>query len=482
MKTFIFSLFSVFVLLASCKKMLEEHPTDRLFSSSFYKTKSDAVSAVNAIYSPLRRNYAFHYGSQFTAAEDYATGKGPFYFIGQYQGYPSSIITKTDLEWDAFYQTINASNIVLKYVPPITMPDAEKNALLGEARFLRALSYYNLVRSWGGVPLRSQPTESTDAIGGKRAPVPEVYNFIIKDLEFAEASLPAKQSLAGKPTKWAAKTMLADVYLTNGKWTEARDKANEVIISGAYSLVPVKKDSDFELIFGPEAITSSEDVFSIKFSRTQGSSIPQFYHLSNSAYARSGFGTFFGFPKYPLLKNWDNKDLRKTYNLYTQYPTRTGKIIKNAPDQPIRFKKFVDLNAAPGHGNDFPVYRYPDALLIYAEAASQANGGPTPMALERLNMVHRRAYGYNPAVPSVADFTLATAPTGQSFRNLVLTERAYEFLCEGKRWFDLIRMGTLKQTIKEAKGLDVSDSHLLFPIPEQEIANNPDINPDDQNP
>lgn len=481
MKKIIFLFFGLFLMLISCKKMLEEHPTDRLFSSSFYKTKSDAVSAVNAIYSPLRRNYSFHYGSQFTAAEDYATGKGPFYFIGQYQGYPSSIITKTNLEWDAFYQTINAANIVLKYVPAITMTETEKNALLGEARFLRALSYYNLVRSWGGVPLRSQPTESAE-ISGKRAPLTEVYNFIIKDLEFSETYLPAKQSLAGKPTKWAAKTMLADLYLTNEKWIEARDKANEVINSRVYSLVPITTAPDFEKIFGPESVTSSEDVFSIKFSRTNGSSIPQFYHLSNSAYATNGFGTFFGFPKYPLLKNWDNKDLRKSYNLYTEYPSKTGTIIKNAPDQPIRFKKFSDRNAAPSHGNDFPVYRYPDALLIYAEAASQANAGPTPLALERLNMVHRRAYGYNPSVPSVVDFTLATAPTAQSFRNLVITERAYEFLCEGKRWFDLIRMGTLKQTIKIAKGLDVSVSHFLFPIPEQEIANNPDIGPNDQNP
>ena len=122
------------------------------------------------------------------------------------------------------------------------------------------------------------------------------------------------------------------------------------------------------------------------------------------------------------------------------------------------------------------------ALLIYAEAASQANGAPTSEALERLNMVHRRAYGYPPAAPSPIDFTIETAPTAQSFRQLVLLERAYEFLCEHKRWYDLVRSSTVKEVIHAAKGVDVPDSFLRFAIPQVEIDNNPEINPEDQNP
>jgi hypothetical protein len=191
------------------------------------------------------------------------------------------------------------------------------------------------------------------------------------------------------------------------------------------------------------------------------------------------------YPIYPtasLLTNWDKNDLRYAFNLYTSYPNKSGVIVQNEAAQPIRFGKFKDPGYAPSHGNDYPIYRYPDDLLIYAEAASQANGGPTSLAIERLNMVHRRGYGYDPNQPSPVDFTLATAPTAQTFRDLVLRERAYEFMLEGKRWFDLIRTNTVKQVILQAKGIAVPDYFLLFPIPVQEIDNNPALTVKDQNP
>ncbi|HXB08535.1 MAG TPA: RagB/SusD family nutrient uptake outer membrane protein [Puia sp.] len=471
----------ILILMAGCKKMLEENPNDRLFTANFYKTASDANSAINAIYNPLRADYAARYSYQFTAMEDYASAQGAYLPYALYT-MNGSTRAKTDNIFEVFYEVINFANVALKYVPPIVMDTTAKNALLGEAHFLRALAYRNLVISWGGVPLRSQPTESTTSLAGKRASVADVYSFIVSDLQFAETNLPATQALAGKPTKWSAKTMLADVYLTNGQWDLASNKADEVIVSGAYSLVPVKQAADFNLIFGPTAVTNSEDVFSLKYSRTNGSPMASYYAMPNSSYANVGFGTFFGLTTYPLLQNWDKNDLRYKFDLYTSYIDRTGKTVQNSPTQPIRFGKFEDPGFAPGNGNNFPIYRYPDALFIYAEAASQAAGGPTALALERLNMVHRRAYGYSSTSASPVDFTLATAPTAGAFRNLVLQERAYEFLCEGKRWFDLIRTGTVKQVILNAKGITIPDYFLLFPIPQQEIDNNPDLGPQDQNP
>jgi hypothetical protein len=213
-----------------------------------------------------------------------------------------------------------------------------------------------------------------------------------------------------------------------------------------------------------------------------GSQIAQQYSQSNSSYSSGGYGSFYGLPTYPLLRDWDKQDLRYQFNIYTSYPNRSGVIVQAPPTAPLLFGKFKDPGYAPSHGNDYPIYRFADALLIYAEAASQANAGPTTLALERLNMVRRRAYGQPPTAPSAFDFTPATAPTQQAFRDLVLRERAYEFLCEGKRWFDLVRTKTVKQVIKEAKGIDVPDSFLLFAIPKNEIDNNPEIEPQDQNP
>jgi hypothetical protein len=469
--------------LIACKRTLEESPNDRLSTTNFYKTAADANVAINAIYSPIRGQYGgTDYGGQFTAQEDYSAGTGIYLPLSLYV-MNSAGISRTDAAWRSFFQAINSANMCLKYIPLIEMDEIEKNALLAEARFLRAWCYRNLVWSWGGVPIRSTPTESADQVGGKRASVSEVNDFIIADLQFAETNLPATPKLSGKPTRWAAKTMLADIYLTNEKWNEARDKANEVIVSASYSLVPVKVAGDFELIFGPTALTSTEDIFSIKYTRTVGSQIAQQYSSSNSAYSSGGYGSFYGLPTYPLLRDWDKLDLRYQFNIYTSYPNKSGVIVQNPPSTPLLFGKFKDPGFAPSHGNDYPIYRFADALLIYAEAANQASAtGPTALALERLNMVHRRAYGQNPTSPFAGDFTLATAPTQTAFRELVLRERAYEFLCEGKRWFDLLRTKSVKPVIKAAKGIDVPDNFLLFAIPKNEIDNNPDIEPKDQNP
>ena len=467
----------------SCSKLLDEDPVDRLATTNFYKTEADATAAINAIYNPIRGQYgSTEYGGQFTPMEDYSAGTGIYLPLSLYV-MNSASISRTDGAWRSFYRAINSANMALKYIPPIDMDETKKNALLAEARFLRAWCYRNLVWSWGGVPIRSTPTESPDEVGGARATIAEVNDFIVQDLQFAETNLPETPSLAGKPTKWAAKTMLADVYLVNEQWAEARDKADEVITSSGYSLVPVTTVGDFEKIFGPTAITSSEDIFSIKYTRTVGSEIAQQYAQPNSMYSSGGYGSFYGVPTYPLLRDWAHNDLRYQFNIYTSYPRKPDGAIVPAPaTAPLLFGKFKDAGYAPSHGNDYPIYRFADALLIYAEAASQANGAPTALALERLNMIRRRAYGLPPATPNAIDYTMATAPTKEAFRDLVLKERAYEFLCEGKRWFDLVRTKTVKQVIKEAKGIDVPDYFLLFAIPKNEIDNNPDIDDSDQNP
>lgn len=476
------------LLFASCSKMLEEKPEDRLFSQSFYKTATDAAAAVNAIYTTFKdqNSYAFRWPQVYQPMEDYATGKGQYLFFGQYKALPSTAIAITDGAWASWYTTISTANIVLKYVPDIPMSTAQRTAFLAEARFLRAFSYFELVKGWGAVPIRKNPTEDPEATGGKREAVADVYAFIISDLKFAEDNLPAVPSLAGRPSRWAAKTMLADVYLLREDWTNARLKADEVIQSGAYSLVNVKQASNFDQIFSADVTTSTEDVFAIKFTRIAnlGTQIPAFYHNSDAAWASRGFGTFSSRSTYPLIAQWSNGDLRKTYDLYTQYPNKSGTLITNPSAEPIRFGKFKDAKAPDNtaHSISYPVYRYPDALLIYAEAASQEANGPTALALERLNTVHRRAFGFSPTVPSAVDFSLA-GQTASTFRNLVLTERAYEFMCEnGKRWRDLVRTGTAAQVIKAVKGIDIVQAAYLFPIPQQEIDNNPDIDQKDQNP
>jgi hypothetical protein len=178
----------------------------------------------------------------------------------------------------------------------------------------------------------------------------------------------------------------------------------------------------------------------------------------------------------PVLKNWDRNDFRYSYNWYSQTFGLGSTTVLN--------KKFVDKSAVTAANNSYPMYRYADLLLFYAEAASRVSNGPTADALEKLNMVHRRAYGKNPLIPDASvDFKLSDYPTEDVFTDLVIKERGYEDCSEAKRWLDLKRLGVEKQVVLAVKGIAVADKFLLWPIPTTEYNYNKAINPaTDQNP
>ncbi len=351
---------------------------------------------------------------------------------------------------------------------------------MAEAKFLRAFNYFWLVRNWGGVPLRTE--ENLNEPNVKRSTADEVYTRIISDLEEAQAILPETQSQVGRATRWAAKAALAEVYFTRNEYAKARDKADEIIKSGKFSLVPVTVANDFEKIFGPTVITSPEEIFYLKMTRLagQGMYLAMFAHHPGARLHGAGgfFAHYTDSQQNPFFKNWDNNDLRKSYNWY-QWNIGLGA-------NSFLNKKFTDPLAPGGDaaGNDFPIYRYADILLMYAEAATRANNAPTAEAMEALNQVHRRAYGQPVNTPSAVDFNLADYTT-ESFIELVIKERGYETQYEAKRWLDLKRLGAaeLKARIKAATGKDVADKHLLWPIPVSELNYNTALDPaTDQNP
>jgi hypothetical protein len=146
--------------------------------------------------------------------------------------------------------------------------------------------------------------------------------------------------------------------------------------------------------------------------------------------------------------------------------------------------KFIDPVAITQNdsGNDSPQYRYAEVLLIYAEAATRAADAPTTEAVEALNKVHRRSHGLNPTAPSVVDFGIGDYDE-ESFVDLVLQERAYEFIWEGKRWFDLKRTGKAADILLANRGITIAPSHYLWPIPVNELNFNNALDPaTDQNP
>ncbi|QNL49280.1 RagB/SusD family nutrient uptake outer membrane protein [Olivibacter sp. SDN3] len=485
MKTRLYLYLSI-LFFAGCSKTLEEVPSDRLSEEIFYQTAQDAEAAVNAIYEPFRElsYYGGFYMLLTESCSDYANGRGSFAPVSEYNGLDGANIARAESMWTLAYRAILRANTVLDKVPTIEMDENDKAGLLAEARFLRAVAYFDLVRNFGGVPLRQSIDDPTDL---PRSSTEEIYQFIIADLESAANDLPNVPSIAGRPNNLAAKTLLAYVYLTLEDWEMARDLSGEVIDAGRYQLVPVVEVEDFENLFGAGVINSSEEVFSFKYSSAggQGFEYLVYIHGENTLYAPYGFRTIYAREIFPLIADWSDEDLRKEFNLYDSYIHRnSGATVQLPSNEPYQFRKFKDYSsvASDASANDMPVLRYADVLLIYAESASQAAGGPTPEAYEAINQVRRRAYG---KAIHIADATVDLTGLDQvGFREAVFEERAYEFMVEGKRWNDLKRLGNerVKAIIQEAKGRAVSDSQFLWPIPRVEMDNNNALDASDQNP
>lgn len=465
--------------IVSCKDALEESPKS-IAVETYYNTADEVKSAVNAIYAPLRSENCIGgiYLAGVECCTDYTLGRASYSNYSDFQGLSSTNITRAGTIWTSFYLSIRNANIVIANAPNGKKISSSDVAIfVGEAKFLRALSYFYLVRNWGGVPLRTEKNMTVRDVA--RSTADEIYQFIISDLKEAETNLPNKPLDIGRPSKWSAKTVLADVYFYMGKQAETVSKANEVIQSGAYSLVEISASDDFYNIFGPKVVNTTEEIFYLKFyaQRDQGFYYPNWTHYPSDGYYNGAgiYACYSDTVKFSFYSKWNNKDLRKRFNWY---PYQIG-----LGNTTILNKKYIDKNAVTDRAEtDYTMYRYADLLLMYAEAAARAANGPTADAMEKLNMVHRRAYGYKSTVASAVDFKLSDYNL-TSFIDLVIQERMYEQMIEGKRYLDLKRAGKLQEMVKAARGITVVDTQLLWPIPTVETNYNLAIDPTkDQNP
>jgi hypothetical protein len=470
------------LFLVSCEDVLKEQPKS-IAMQNFYNTTGEVQTAVNAIYPPLTayNGFGFLYPAQLNTYDgEYFVGRGSYAPLSDFQGLNSTNITRIGSMWVQFYLGIRNANIVIANAPLGTnISEADKAKYIGEARFMRAFVYFTMVRNWNKVVLRTENNMEEQNVPISNAA--DVYAFITEDLKYAEENLPDVPSVAGHPSKWSAKAVLADVYFNQGQYENAMNKSKEVIDSKKYSLVEVSKYEDFQKIFGATVITSTEEIFYLKFSREPGYGWSEvgFFHHPNDPFDTNKAGLFAHYmpdsTTCAFYQNEDKTDLRRKFWYYWNIgwgPTT------------MLFNKFYDNTSTTGTaGNDYPLYRYSDILMLYSEAACRVNNGPTLDAMEMLNMVHRRAYGKSSTVPSEVDFQIADYSDPQSFLNLVLKERGYETIGESKRWLDLKRLGIAKDRINEATGKVVADKHMIWPIPVSEMDYNTAIDPvKDQNP
>lgn len=469
------------VLLSSCTKDLQEHPKS-IAAETFYNTPAEVEAGLNAIYKPLKDGNCMGalYPAQLETYGDYIYGRGSYTPLNTYTGVDNTNATRVGQMWQLFYQAINDANICIQKIPKGSkLTDAQKLVYLAEARFLRGLIYFTMGRNWGGVILRTDA--NTDSISVRRSSLSDTYALALDDLKYAETNLPAAPRLVGAPSSWSAKAVLTEFYLLLGQNQNARDEGLAIMGSGKFSLVSVSTAADFNNIFGPTVVTTPEEIFYLKFTRA-GSNYGFVYAMYEHAPGDGHHGAGGYYAHYTdtllngVMKAWDRNDLRKQYNWYYW---NIGLGVNTL--LPAKFSDPAATNANNA-GNDYPWYKYSDVLLFYAEAESRVNNGPDANAVEALNKVHRRAYGYNPNQPSAVDFKL-TDYDAVTFLDLVTRERNYETCNEAKRWLDLKRLGTVKQAVLDAKGLTVADKMLLWPIPTVELNYNTALDPKkDQNP
>ncbi|QDH81103.1 RagB/SusD family nutrient uptake outer membrane protein [Echinicola soli] len=464
------------VMLAGCSDLLEEEPKT-VVAENFYQTAADIEAATNAIYTPLR-NVRSEQVAVLSAHTDWGYGRGSRAQYNDFNGLNATNMNTAASRWTMFYEGIRNANLVIFYAPKSENVQQEvRDRYLAEASFLRALTYFDLVRNWGGVPLRT--AENIEQKDVPKASVAEVYEFILADLLVAEAGLPTDPAQPGRPTSWSAKTLLADVYLQLEQYDSARVKAREVMDSGQFGLIPVQSVEDIQWeIFGPDLVSSAEEVFYLKYTRqsAQGNGLPWILnHPSTGLYNFGGAYAHYGDSANPFYTQWNDADLRKQLWIPVDFGLGATTLVNG---------KYVEPEAPDntGAGNDLPVYRYAEVLLLFAEADARASGTVSSEALEALNQVHRRAYGLDPTVAGEVDFSLAGMPL-EAFLDTVLQERAYEFQFEGKRWLDLKRLGRAEEFVSENKGISIAEKHYLWPIPVNELNYNQAMDASsDQNP
>lgn len=513
--------------LASCEKALEEKPLSFLSPENFYQSEGDARIAIAGVYNALY-TYDLYLQPMWNLTvldDDHVSGVDWFLGTsgaGNPQGYWG-----VNGPWVGCYSVIARANTVLENVERMTAGiDADvKRRILGEAHYLRGWAYFQLVQLYGGVPVRVKSLSADPNANIPRAPVKEVYAQVVADLKKAEEMLfpfgHAKAGEAGHATKGLASSLLAKAYLTmasgslatgnvivrggtdNGNYTHAktvvaglegldskayfqlaRDKAKQVIDSREYSLFPNWKD-----IWSKAGRNRQENMWQLQ--SMAGTPFVNNLSIYFSAYSTFGRGAVWFTNNH--YQDYEDADRRALDGVSHNYLTNTGTPYYYPSWQAAQYRivngvtynnngttdnraytiKFADVNDPTVANSDafYPLMRYAEVPLIFAEAANEAEGGPTAEAYAQLNAIRSRAQA-------------SPAPAGMSqeqFRSYVLAERAREFVLEGVRRFDLCRWGIYLQVMNRISAGQNNISkvraarNLLLPIPQAELNSNRSI-------
>ncbi len=445
-------IFTVLTGLSACQKgFLDLKPQSQANADNFYKTANDFGNAVNGAYDALQSPN--QYGGDFNTIietrsdnvldNDPSSGAGLRYNIDRFiEPTTNSVLRDT---WGSLYTGINRCNLILDKIDAVQMDASLKARYKGEAQFIRALSYFNLVRLWGKVPLVLTAGTTSDARSYVRNEVTDVYAAIEKDLLSAATGLPGTYTGVdvGRATSGAAKGLLGKVYVTEKKYDLAVPVLRDVISSGVFKLLPNIAD-----VFAVTNKNNAELLFAVKFKKggLQG----------------EGHGSWYG----TSIGDNIEPSLRAAYSATDKRLPLTVQIPVPSSINVVPRKFYDELSGTNDVGNDFPVLRFADVLLLYAEALNEVGYQATGEAFTNLNLIRSRA--------GVSGYTPTQLATKEAFRSAVINERRLELALENDRWFDLIRTGTAVDALK-VTGITMPAYRTVYPIPQSEIDtyNNP---------
>jgi hypothetical protein len=494
MKKIVFSLLAASLLtFTGCEKDLDQTPISTGSAVTFYRSADDFSQAMLAVYNALR-DYP---DRQLTLSE---TRSDNIYGVST-QGIRtwepinnfSTTIASNEYPagtWSSDYAGIYRANILLDQLAQNgdVLPAAIRTRYEGEAKFLRAFFYLDLVRYFGPVPLLDHALEPQVAATVNRSPVADVYALIVSDLTTAIANLPATYtgSDVGRATSGAAKGILARVYLTRSgptygidgpgldskEYGKALTLLNEIIASGTYQFLT--GTGAYANIFSYTNENNKEVLFDVEYisgGAGQGASYPSIL-VANNYFNSIGVGTSFGpgdelrAASNNLLNTYATGDLRKAFSLQVGYTTTTAPI---TTEPRAAFKKYINGTLRGTSRTDWPinfiVLRYTDVLMMKAECILKGGGGSQAEADAIMTQVRNRA-------------GITGTVTGTTYDQL-LEERRREFVGEGLRWHDLVRSGNAltimnawiaQDDVNKRIRKPITANDLLYPVPQAELA------------
>ncbi len=505
--------------ITSCEKALNTKPLSFAAPEANYATASQLTQALAGVYDVLGMAREQLYANKLFNQLGACTDEGFYARNTQVTGTEVYNFDYTnvnvDQTWQTLYMGVERANNLIYYInTPKGMDPAERDAILGEAKFLRGYYYFLLVSKFSDVPLRLEPTTITGASKADvvRTPAKEIYAQILSDMTDAEAKCyPAtKFNHSSRVSKTTVQGVLARVCLTMAgyplrdqtKYQEALTWANKVQQSGIHSLNP-----SYSQIF----INEAQDIYDIKEAMWEADFIGNDLNTTQeqgrvgntngiqyTANNDTGYSYAFVNTTKKLYDLYEAGDLRRDWAIAPYGYSGINRVNKGALIYDRNCGKWrrsyetLTPKSKNNTGINFPILRYADVLLMSAEADNEVNNGPSAAAYEAVNKVRRRGFGFPVNTPN-ATSDLAAGLSKAQFLQVIQDERARELCFETQRRPDLIRWGIWTQTMSALANQMITDvgnnatwkysslgatnaasspKYLLYPIPASETSVN----------